>query len=113
MSRTFRRKGYEKTQATSWDRRGDKTAGFYTVCVYVNWRVYEYRAPTKHEYGKKYWKIHRDNGRDEYTPSSMYRKFRMRQNRRINKRELHKFMSRVDYEPLTQAEPISHWWDWR
>ena len=112
MSRTYRRKGYEKTQATSWDRQGDKVAGYYTVRDYICWRQYEYRAPTKHEFGRKYWEIHGDNHSSEYTPNRWYRLFRMRQNRRINDRELHKFMMNDEYEPLTQAEPISHWWDW-
>ena len=113
MSRTYRRKGYEKTQATSWDRQGDKVARFYTVREYICWRRYEYREPTEQEYGRKYWEIHGDNHRNQYTPAREYRQFRIRQNRRINDRELHKFMTREEYEPMTQEEPISHWWDWR
>ena len=116
MSRTFRRKGYEKTQGSSWAHRGDKVAGYYTQSSReweVNFGFWVYREPTRQEYYSKYWRIHGDNHTNEYTPNKWYRKFRMRQNRQINRGELYKYMTRIDYEPLTQAEPISHWWDWR
>ena len=116
MSRTFRRKGYEKTQGTTWHRKGDKVAGYYTITVWeVSWDLgyQEYRAPTDHEYGRKYWEIHGDNHRNEYTPARGYRQFRMHQNRQITRQELHKYMVDQNYEPMVQEEPISHWWDWR
>lgn len=46
MSRTIRRKNYERTQGTSWDRAGDKTAGYYTQRGY-NYDGYSIRTMEK------------------------------------------------------------------
>ena len=115
MSRTFRRKGYEKTQGTTWDRKGDKFAGFYTeydLDRTQNWLCI-YREPTKQEYYKEYWRVHGDHHRNYWSPSHVYREARMRQNRSINKEEIIKWIKDDEYEPLTEANPRSCLWDWR
>lgn len=123
MSRTYRRKNYEATQGTSWDRASDKIAGFYTVRdwsrgywkngVYVSGHVY-YRAPTEREYNKEHWRIHGESRHsNEWGPGKGYKQHRMNENRQINETELIKWKKYPDdYEPLFEEEPRSHWWDW-
>lgn len=122
MSRTFRRKGYEHT--TSY-RPGGKLAGYYTIVDHY-WAVVSkksrrnildednrYRVPTKEEYYYRYWRIHGDNHRDVWGPGRLYRHNRMVENRSINKQEIHKWIRfNGEYEPLTEANPRSCFWDW-
>ena len=124
MSKTFRRKGYENTQGRSYARRGRKTAGFYTVCDGYWWgRRYMnrdtgsnmpiFREPTYVEYRKEFWRIHGDTGgRNYWSPSRYYRETRQTENRSINKRELIKWLKNDEYEPMFEANPRSHYWDW-
>lgn len=116
MSRTFRRKGYEDTQGTSWDRKFRKTAGFYTT---IDWHYNAHgywgvgREPTATERAAEFKRVHGDTHRNAWTPSrNTYRKEKIIRNRMYNKGELHKFVYREDYEPLFQAQPYDSWWDW-
>ena len=121
MSRTFRRKNWEKQQTHTWGRQGNKTAGYYTVQDYVRdengrwiFGLYEYRAPSKHEHGKRYWGIHGESSHaNEWSPGKWYRHNRMRENRSINRQEIQKWIRNADYEPLTEANPRDCKWDWR
>lgn len=120
MSRTFRRKNYEDTQGTSWDRKGRKTAGYYTEYdfndFHGDWNRGDvtYRPPTRAEYIKEYFRIHGESRHANcWTPGGEYKKSRMKENRSINKEEMVKWKKYPDdYEPLWEAEPRSHWWDW-
>jgi len=124
MSKTFRRKGYEDTQRASWDRRGNKTAGYYTerdgywygrqgIDRDTGSNMPIFRKPTRLEYFEEYWRIHGDaGGRNYWTPGRYYRETRQVENRSINKRELCKWLKNDEYEPLFEANPRSHLWDW-
>lgn len=126
MSRTYRRKGYEDTLGNSYDRKGRKTASVYTifdgygVLCPSRWGGYAYRwirvyrEPTKTElYKRVKWYHGESRHANERSPSRDYRKARMVENRNINKRELINWTKHPDdYEPLWEANPRSHWWDW-
>lgn len=117
MSRTFRRKNYERAQGDSWSRSGDKIAGYYTKREYVRtshgW-AWTYRAPTEHEKNKQWVRVHADHGgANEWSPGWWYRNSRMRQNRSITRQELHRWTRDADYEPMVEEEPRSCLWDWR
>lgn len=114
MSRTFRRKGFERTQGATWDRRGDKVAGYYTRYEWDRawgWLMI-FRKPTKQEFYENYWRIHGDSHRNAWSPSRGYRERRQRENRSINKNEIQKWVKNPDYEPLTESDPRSCLWDW-
>lgn len=118
MSRTFRRKNYEKTRGGSWANRYSKTAGYYTfVDGYWDWdagiRIYEYREPTEREFYKKYWTIHGDDRCfNENEPRKWLRKHKMSQNRTRNKREFDLWLKRQDeYEPIFESKPRLHPWE--
>ena len=124
MSRTFRRKNYEDTQRSSWDNSGRRTAGFYTQYGleyehYLSWEgepglivTIENRAPTREEYYKKFWYNHGDLGANRRGPGKMYRRYRNRENRRINNQELHRWARRDNYEPMCESKARDCWWDW-
>lgn len=122
MSKTFRRKGYEYTQGRSYHRRGRKTAGFYTMKDGYWWgkhsfagedSIATFRKPTRREYYEEFWRIHGDTGgRNYWSPGRYYRETRQTQNRSINKQELCKWWKDEDYEPMFEANPRSHLWDW-
>lgn len=114
MSRTFRRKGYEKTCNSSKRQR------YYTKIKYdadpkngFMHPTYEYvkRPPTKVEYYKDYWKLHGDNNQGIWNLHKITRHNRMMQNRRINKNEICKWIKNEEYEPLTEDNPRSNAWD--
>ena len=121
MSRTFRRKHYEDENGSSWDRRGTKIGGFYRRLDWLqpdDWPWgglgwYTFRAPTDQEYFKAYWRNHGDSKTSSSnSPSRWHRRFRCKENRSINNREIHKFMKDFDYEPMCEADPRSCLWDW-
>jgi len=118
MSRTFRRKNYELTNPNSW---GFKTAGYYTEYDYsvvesgyvIRYGVERYRAPTKHEYHKHYWRIHGDSHRNLWSPGKYYRWWREKENRSINNEELFKTISDLEnHEGIFEENPRSCHWDW-
>ncbi|HET8687938.1 MAG TPA: hypothetical protein VFM18_14955 [Methanosarcina sp.] len=111
MSRTYRRKGYEKTQNTSWDKQFNSIAGFYTeydyelINPYLKYSYFNktYRTPTKQEFSQKYWDVHAD-GRYGYGRFSRY--WRIESNRRVrrsNDREILKWMKNQDHEVMLQT----------
>lgn len=124
MSRTYRRKNYEAENRTSWDTRGDKVAGFYTVRDLIRYmsiksdyyhysHQYEYKVPTKFEYNKKYWDYHSDRQSRHVRkgPAKWYRIFKIHQYRMQDKTELRKFMKDTDYEPMCRDRISSGYWD--
>jgi hypothetical protein len=119
MSRTFRRKGYEATQNTSWDKNGFKTAGHNTTYD-GSWRGWSqqgeivFRPMTQRE-AYEHWRwCHGEGHPNQYSPGRGYRARRQSQNRRINKEEMLKWV-RADgeYEPIFEENPRRCAWDWR
>lgn len=50
---------------------------------------------------------------NQRTPGRFYRQHRQNQNRSINKQELAKWIKAGgEYEPMFEANPRSHYWDW-
>lgn len=121
MSRTVRRKEYEKR----FSRPGSKIAGYYTV-EDVTWLEYDkpgspyrhyskiisYRSPTDRERGKAYWKLHADNHPNAWGPGKEFRKSRMKQNRSINKSEIQKWIKNSEHAVLWEVNPRDNKWDW-
>lgn len=60
------------------------------------------------------WKCEHGESRtaNSRTPGKYYRKKREVKLRSHNKRELVKFVSKEDYEPMCKNNPDSHYWDW-
>ena len=113
MSKTIRRKNFEKTQNTSWDKQGSKIAGYYTEADYVAYGLSCYREPTEQEYFDKYYWAHGESKHaNQRSPGKSYRKPRTREWRQKARQELHRFMTREDYEVVLDANPINCWWDW-
>ena len=108
MSRTYRRKNYEETQGTSWDRKGRKTAGYYTEWYYSSYdqdgRWYQhtsvYREPTKEEYRRKWMWTHGDCKRWN-TPPFWFRKNYQRMVNTFNDRQL-----KMWYDSLGEYDPV-------
>lgn len=100
MSRTIRRKNYESTQNTSWDKQGSKTAGYYTECEYARWsiRPISFREPTKEEYWHKYRAIHADGRSWDWNLRSYLKRYSNKMVRRLNDAQLHKWVGNPDYE---------------
>jgi hypothetical protein len=117
MSRTYRRKNYEQAQNTSWDRYGNKVAGYYTESDGDWWKfsreMRTFRVPTLQEYYHEYWRIHGESRNANYwSPGKWYRLNRMKENRSINKQELARWIKNEEYEPLFEDNPRSCLWDW-
>ncbi|HET8687388.1 MAG TPA: hypothetical protein VFM18_12110, partial [Methanosarcina sp.] len=72
-------------------------ADLYGHCVHGT-----YRKPTKQEFSQKYWDVHAD-GRYAYNRfSSYWRKEANRRVRRVNDREILKWMKNEDHEVILQ-----------
>lgn len=121
MSRTFRRKNWEKQQTHTWGTRGNKVAGYFTVRELVYdadgawiYGLFEYRAPTAQERNRSYWHIHGESSHaNEWSPGKEFRQHRMRENRGINRKEVHRWIRNDEHEPLTEANPRDCNRDWR
>jgi len=117
MSRTYRRKNYHKTQNASWDTCGRKTALEYTEYNFWRYRnrsvdVPEIREMTPEEKWKqdRYW--YHDNKSGVFSvPSWFCNKFE-RKLRVYNKRELHKYATMEDYEPMCMSKYPELSWEW-
>lgn len=114
MSRTYRRKNYERTQNTSWDVRGFKTAGHFTE--YDGSYGYcdvTYREMTKEERFTREKYLHGESSsHNSRSPNRWHRSHREREYRQYMKRELTKFLKHVEYEVDHRSRPINCWWDW-
>ena len=120
MSRTFRRKGFERTEGTSWDRAGCKIDRHYVERDFTRVELetgysiqWNYRAPTEQERNSRYWWIHGDSKSNTFKYGRMYRGPKERQFRAANRRELVKYLKNPDYEPMVWDKPTDCWWDWR
>lgn len=118
MSRTYRRKNYEVTQGTSWDRQGRKFGGFYTTWDF-EWNrnggrgYYNYRPMTKLERYDKNRLIHGESVHgNAWSPGRHYRKYREDQHRMRCKQEIIKYRKNPDYDPIIYDNPIDCWCDW-
>jgi len=121
MSRTYRRKNYELTQNTSWDRVGRRVYGFNVERDFIihhgdRYYFYEtvYRSATKKEIQDEYKIIHTDNQKSKYDnpPSWFVRLYFEKPLRKHNKRELHRFIRNPDYEPMCEKKSRDALWDW-
>lgn len=109
MSRTFRRKGFEKTRKNQF---GCKLNGYYTD---MQWNGNQPVAALMSgvEYRKAYWIIH---GESKHNQAWGFNKWSRRYANRIaktqNKKELFKWMNNNDHEPqLSQAKRTMRY-DW-
>lgn len=121
MSRTYRRKNYEDTQGTSWDRKGRKINGYYTEYDYKSyWEDgeyywwYEYRPMTEEEIK---WQFLRDHGETNShwahnNPGPWVRQHCQKQQRQKARQELSKFYKDTDYEPIIEDRRNLSWWYW-
>ena len=126
MSRTYRRKNYEDTQRTSWDNRGRKQSGYYNKDVYVKvewWNDY-YKCwhgisvrngqtvpLDDREFYKRYWRIHNDTVRYWKGPNAWWRRHCNKRMRCNARHELHKFVTREDYDPVFKTRDSAFdWW---
>lgn len=119
MSRTYRRKGYEKTQNTSWDKQFNSFAGFYTeydyelINPYLKYSRFNkiYRKPTKQEFSQKYWDVHADGRYGCNSLGTYFKILNNQQIRRENDREILKWMKNEDHEVMlkTGEELLDPW----
>lgn len=126
MSRTFRRKNYEDTQGTSWDRQGRKTNGYYTEYerslvrretdegYYWIWTEYTYRPMTKDEIKWRYLHDHGETNSHwaRNNPGPWVRQLCQKVQRQQARRELHKYRNNPDYEPIIESRRNKEWWYW-
>jgi hypothetical protein len=125
MSRTYRRKNYEDTQGTSWDRHGRKIGGYYTYYDYINyWRecadgyyrrgYSEYRPMTEDEAN---WQWLRDHGETNShwrrdNPGPWLRRNLQKRQRQKARQEISKFLKHEEYEPIIESRRDKSWWYW-
>jgi hypothetical protein len=120
MSRTFRRKNYEDTQGTSWDRQGRKTNGYYSTYDGLYYKpgggcaMKVYRPMDKRERFHAWYYAHGESRtRSARSPNRWHRQMRNKENRSIDKKELIQwFKSGGEHEPMCEANPRSCQWDW-
>ena len=124
MSRTIRRKNYERENNTSWDRKGRKCGGMFPQEEFVSefqverwssiWNMgyYYFREPTEKEYNKAFWTIHSDGNYDFYRSRKSFRKIEMHQCRMNDKREISLFMEDSNYEPMCWDRRCAGFWDY-
>lgn len=121
MARTFRRKGFEKTQK---NRPFNKTAGYFTQiedhsvifdegeyrrCSY--WQTG--RVPTTQELNNDYWALHRDRGfswEDPHTgksssPGKLFKAETVLDRRVLHKKQLQQWLRNPDYEIIDHRVP--------
>lgn len=114
MSRTFRRSGYESTrrkQAGSSVHRHFPQYGEYVESNWTNPDLYGhggryiYLAPTKQEFYKEYWKIHRDSKHAKaWGPDRYYRARHEAVMRTHNESEWQRYLkANGEYEPMFLA----------
>ena len=86
----------------------------YTYCKnHIIDSYYEGYELSGREWFETWYRRHGESHRHGRSPTREWRNRRVRENRRINNRELQKFMSDPDnYEPMCETEPRSCWWDW-
>lgn len=119
MSRTYRRKNYEKQYLGKWFGIS-KQFGYYAEydIDYVpdrpghNWlRVW--REPTKEEYFKNWYMAHGDKG--SYlteAPPRWYRNMKRRKERANFKTQYHKWLKNPEFEIISQLKIAQDNWDW-
>lgn len=115
MSKTYRRKNYEQTQNSSWDRAGKKKFGIHATWNYDNYPdlIQVYRVKTKQEQIKAYIRTHCDGDHFKYSNvPGWFCNIYERGFRQANKREILKYIRQEDYEPMCSANPRDLMWDW-
>lgn len=136
MSKTIRCKNYEiESEQNSWRRWGKKTGlqyttetdyGYYETGKILTWHDGSGSYPERKRYldepipmegRERYrkWRIMHgeSSSRNARTPGKWYRKHRMSENRSINKGQFNRWLqSGGEYDPVFEADPRSHYWDW-
>jgi hypothetical protein len=104
MSRTFRRKNWEKIRP---EKQGTKCGGYYVeVCKFVldessHGGYYPYRPMSKANRNKTYWRIHGESkSPGQWGVSGTTRKYAEKTLKTYNRSEMHKVLRKEDYEPL-------------
>lgn len=118
MSRTFRRKNFERTCRK---RHGSKTGGFYTTWDKVietgngHGGYVLYRALTVAEKNQEYWRVHGESKHhNAWSPSRFYRKKYTPRRKHWNRMEMVRYSSDPqNYDPQFLVSDQSCWWDWR
>lgn len=116
MSRTIRRKTYEKTRRPS-EYGGFKSGGFYTTCEYFLHEMQRghggcptYRPMTEQERNERYWEIHGEaKHNNAWTPNHYYRNKEERKLRYSNELEIKRFLGNPEYEPQLRAKYVADW----
>lgn len=120
MSRTFRRKNYESEQ---WSKAaGFKYGGFYVVHEYLGepspfgkyqgWH-WGWRAPTREEYNKRYWRIHGESSTSSsYGPNRYYKRMWSKQHRKNAEIELRRYAYSADHEVMILSPTKKEEWSW-
>lgn len=128
MSRTFRRKNYELTKNTTWDRVGKKKVGYYQttekpiynhhelkngsyVCYLCGWATVYYEC-SKYKSRKEYILLHADSPKNIQRYNKKYGKFYYKRELRAqNKTELIKYMQNNEYEVMCLSKhPTDYLW---
>jgi hypothetical protein len=124
MSRTYRRKNYELTQNSSWDRRFRRVLDapadvHYQYTWFKETECYwYYRTELNIEYHDKrrlrhdLRRLHGDNHPWNWSPAKYWRQLFHREFRRHSNHEIHKFIKNSDYEPMCYKEYRPYWVDW-
>lgn len=126
MSRTYRRKNYEDTKRTSWDNRGRKQSGYYNEPLwgtryewsemYQAWHGWNVRTGQTiplddHEFYRQYWRLHGDGMKNWDGPNKGWRKYCNKRLRCDGRREMHKYATLEDYEPIFKTrDQAFDWW---
>lgn len=120
MSRTFRRKNYEQTEAYRC-RAGYKIGGVYCQSEYLSWRreeeemkygIYRFYAPTRKEHFDEYYKIHGDGKySSKFRPNKYWRKVCVRQLRHQAHTEISAYLKNPEMDFYGIYDYMRTWWD--
>lgn len=114
MSRTFRRKNYEREVR---NKAGCSIAGFYTeydIYYCGQFLNYVYREPTKEEAFKTFQKAHGDGVEHHNTFRKVGRRFVQKQHRQKNNKLIIDYLKKDSEDVVHEvlAKYPKHWWYW-
>ena len=111
MSRTFRRKNYEKAQSKQHFSSIDHRYTIFDYNSFIEYGVNGHggyvleRKPTRQEYYKWYYEVHGESSHSkERSPDKSYRERHETEMREYNRRELRRYFDLCgEYDPLFQV----------
>lgn len=120
MSRTIRRKTLTSKWPWDWSKAFGYNYEYAGAPGYAEfkdnmaWRDNHFvRARTKREKFEMWYVTHRESKSGNHrSPGKDYRMHRQNEWRSHNKQELHRELSRLEYEGDYWTNPLSCWWDW-